>query len=137
MVSRDVILIRINKLREYMTFLDTIKNYSKEEYTSNPMIYASTERFLHLSIECILDIGNHIISDLRYRKPENNKDIFEVLYENKLIEHDLKENLCKMAQFRNILVHDYIKLDREIVYEIVTNNIKDLKTFIDVITEYI
>lgn len=137
MVSRDVILIRINKLIEYMIFLDTIKEYTKEEYISNPMVFGSAERFLHLSIECAIDTANHIISDLRFRKPENIKDIFEVLYENKLLQGDLKENLCKMAQFRNILVHDYIKLDKEIVYDVVTNNTKDLKTFIDVISDYI
>lgn len=137
MVNRDVVLSRIDKLNEYMEFLKSVKDYSKEEYVNTPMVFGSTERFLHLAIECVLDIGNHIISDLRFRKPENNRDIFEILYENKLLPLELKENLCKMAQFRNILVHDYMKLDRGIVYGIVINNLKDLEEFVVNVSDYI
>lgn len=137
MVNRDIVLSRIDKLNEYMGFLKSVKNYTKEEYINTPMIFGSTERFLHLAIECVLDIGNHIISDLRYRKPQNNRDIFEVLYENDILPLELKENLCKMAQFRNILVHDYMKLDRGIVYGIVINNLNDLQEFVVNVSDYI
>lgn len=137
MVNRDVVLSRIDKLNEYMGFLKSVKNYSKEEYINTPLIFGSTERFLHLAIECVLDIGNHIISDLRFRKPQNNRDIFEILYENNILPLELKENLCKMAQFRNILVHDYMKLDREIVYGIVINNLNNLEEFVIEVSDYI
>ncbi|MEA4825342.1 MAG: DUF86 domain-containing protein [Clostridium sp.] len=137
MVKREIVISRVDKLKEYLGYLKSIKQYSKEEYINNPMIYGSSERFLHLAIECVIDIGNHVISDMRYRKPENNRDIFEVLYENKLINEKLKINLCNMAGFRNILVHDYLKIDREIVYEVILNNLKDIEKFIKVIVEYI
>lgn len=137
MVKREIIISRIDKLKEYLTYLDSVNKYTKEEYTNNPLIYGSSERFLHLSIECAIDIGNHIISDMRYRKPESNKDIFEVLYENKLIDEKLKNNLCNMAGFRNILVHDYLKLNRGMVYEIILNNLGDIEKFVSIISEYI
>jgi uncharacterized protein YutE (UPF0331/DUF86 family) len=137
MVKREVVLSRIDKLKEYLKYLSYVKNYTKENYIDDPMIYGSTERFLHLSIECVIDIGNHVISDMRYRKPESNKDIFLVLYENKIIEEKLKDNLSNMAGFRNILVHDYLRLDRAIVYDIVLNNLKDIEKFIRIIVEYV
>ncbi len=51
-------------------------------------------------IECAIDIGNHIISDMRYRKPETNRDVFEILHENEIISLKLKENLGNMAFLR-------------------------------------
>lgn len=137
MVSSNILISKINNLKEYIDYLSGITNYSKDEYIASPMIYASFERFLHLSIECVLDIGNHIISDLRYRKPESNRDIFEVLYENNIISLELKEKLIKMADFRNILVHDYMKLDREIVYTVINNNLGDIEEFIKIIADFI
>lgn len=137
MVKRDVVISRVNKLNEYVDILKSVKKYDKEIYINDPLIYGSSERFLHLSIECILDIGNHVIADMRYRKPENNKDIFLVLHENKIIDEKLRNNLCNMAGFRNILVHDYMRLDRGLVYEIINNNLKDIEEFIRVIIEYI
>jgi uncharacterized protein YutE (UPF0331/DUF86 family) len=137
MVKREIIIFRLEKLKEYMKFLNSIKNIDKEKYINDPMIYGASERFLHLSIECVLDIANHLISDLNFRKPESNRDLFEILYENKLLKVDLKESLCNMASFKNILVHDYLKLDRGIVYEIIIDNLKDIECFIDVTVEYI
>ncbi|AKA69343.1 type VII toxin-antitoxin system HepT family RNase toxin [Clostridium scatologenes] len=137
MVKREIVISRIDKLNEYINILKSAKNYDKKKYIDDPLIYGSSERFLHLSIECVLDIGNHVISDMRYRKPENNKDIFLVLHENKIINEKLKNNLCNMAGFRNILVHDYMKLDRGLVYDIINNNLKDIEAFVKIIVEYI
>lgn len=137
MVKRELVLSRLEKLNEYIKVLKTIKNYSEEEYISNPMIYGSMERFLHLSIECVLDISNHLISDLSLRRPDSNREIFIILCENKIIDEKLKENLCNMAGFRNILVHDYMKLDRIIVYKIINNNLKDIEKFIKIVSTYL
>ncbi|APM39264.1 type VII toxin-antitoxin system HepT family RNase toxin [Clostridium kluyveri] len=137
MVKREIVISRINQLNEYVNILKTIKKYDKETYIKDPLIYGAAERFLHLSIECILDIGNHVISDMGYRKPENNRDIFLVLYENNILDEKIKINLCNMASFRNILVHDYIKLDRELVYGIINNDLKDIEEFVKIIIEYV
>ena len=70
---------------------------------------------MHLAIECVIDISNHAIADMRFRIPDSNMDSFEDLRGNNIIKEKLKNNLCNMASFRNILVHDYIKLDRVVV----------------------
>lgn len=136
MVNKDVLMVRLNKLKEYMTFLDSIKKYTELEYVKDPLIYGSGERFLHLAIECVIDIGNHIIADMKYRKPETNRDVFEILYENEVISLGLKENLTNMASFRNVLVHDYIRIDRPTVYKIIIEDIGDLKSFMKEIIDY-
>lgn len=35
-----------------------------------------------------------------------------------------------MAQFRNVLVHDYAKIDPEIVYMILKKNLSDIREYI-------
>lgn len=130
MVNQDVIMTRLSKLNEYLSFLQKVADYSETEYISDPFIYGASERFLHLAIECSIDIANHIISDMRYRKPESNRDIFEVLSENKIIDKRLTESLGNMASFRNILVHDYLRIDRKMVYKIITKELDDIRLFI-------
>lgn len=137
MVRRDIVLSRVDKLKEYISFLENIKNYTREEYVRDPLVYGSSERFLHLAIECVLDIGNHIISDMRYRKPDSNRDIFQVLFENGIFDETLEDNLCNMASFRNILVHDYLKLNRAMIYDIIQMNLCDIKQFINIVVEYL
>ncbi|QAA34750.1 type VII toxin-antitoxin system HepT family RNase toxin [Clostridium manihotivorum] len=137
MVKREIVITRLNKLKEYIDFLNNIKKHSKEEYLGDPFIYGATERFLHLSIECVLDISNHVIADMRFRRPESNREIFQILCDNNIIDRTLSSNLSNMAGFRNILVHDYVRLDREVVYDIIINHLKDIESFMKIISEYI
>lgn len=78
-----------------------------------------------------------MISDMGYRKPSSNGEIFIILFENKIIDNNMKTNLCNMAGFRNILVYDFVNLDREVVYDIIKNNIKDIENFRDIVMNYI
>ncbi len=76
-----------------------------------------------------------MISDMNYRKPENNRDIFEILNENNIINEKLKNSLCNMAGFTNILLHNYLKLNRGMVYDIISNNLTDIKKFIKIVAK--
>ncbi len=97
----------------------------------DPFVHGTAERNLHLAIECLLDIGNHIIADRNYSKPESYADIFKILSDEHVISQELYNNLEGMAAFRNILVHDYLRLNRKRVYEIIKLNscfLKELGT---------
>ncbi|MGE5605129.1 MAG: type VII toxin-antitoxin system HepT family RNase toxin [Bacteroidota bacterium] len=130
MVDKNLILIKTDKIKEYLGFLRDLRQYPLNEFKTNPQIFGSAERFLQLAIESAIDIGNHLISDLRLRKPGTNREIFEILNEHGIITAGLRDSLCKMAQFRNILVHDYLRIDREIVFTILRRDLKNLEEFV-------
>ena len=123
MVNVSVLNARLEKLREYLDVLRSIREYDLERFRRDPLVYGAAERYLHLSIECLIDIGNHVISDRGYRKPQNYADVFMVLNEEDIISDELLEKIEGMAAFRNILVHDYLRLDRDRVYTLFSEKI--------------
>lgn len=130
MVNVELLKIKLAQLAEYFADLQEIQGITQEEYNSEKKIRRYVERTLHLAIECALDIGSHIIADNGWREPIDNKDIFAVLEENAVVSRGLSPRLQKMAQFRNVLVHDYAKVDPEIVYLILNKNLSDFREFI-------
>jgi len=62
MIDLKVVNSRIAKLREYLKILKELSTESEKEFIKNYKIYGLAERYLQLTIECILDIGNHLIS---------------------------------------------------------------------------
>ncbi len=131
MVKVEVLQKRIKKAQEYLQFLEDIRvKYNIEEFKNNPMIFGSTERFLHLVIEALLDIGNHIISDQDLGEVEFYKDIPELLYQNNFITEEQKGIFVEITGFRNILVYDYLEIDLDIVYKILKNNLSDLNSIL-------
>ncbi|MDD2628977.1 MAG: DUF86 domain-containing protein [Limnochordia bacterium] len=86
------------------------------------------ERTLHLAAEKCLDIANHIIAYEGYREPQSNSDCFQI-HEQGIIELQLADRMKTMAQFRNIVVHDYLRIDPKIVYAVLKDNIPDIVLF--------
>lgn len=136
-VNERIVTNRISKLREYLKVLKELQKASFEEFTSNPRVRYSAERCLHLAIECIINIGNHIISALQMRKPEEYHDIALILEENGVIPSEFAEEFVKMIRFRNILVHDYVGLDVSKVYSFLQGRLRDFELFIEYITEFL
>ncbi len=129
MVNQEVLTRLLKLLEEYLHDLRDAQQTTWDEFTDNKVIRRYIERTLQLAIESCLDIGSHIISDERFREPEDNEDIFAVLAENKVISKSQLSQLMKMAQFRNLIVHNYARIDPAIVYGILKERLGDLQDF--------
>lgn len=135
LVNIEIIQKKISKLKDYIALLEKIQKYSKDTFIKDPVIHGAAERYLQLAIESIFDIGNHIISDKNLRKPTTYFDILVILKEEKILAEKTFEEAKGMAGFRNALVHDYLELDLEIVYDVLMNNTNVLKKIIREFTE--
>lgn len=127
MVRKELIAARLERLSDYMKILKAIRKYSHDNFKNDVFIHATTERYLQLAIECVLDIGNHVIADRSFRKPDTYAEIFEILAENKVITKRLLKELEGMVAFRNILVHDYLRVDLDKVYDILHKRLPSLE----------
>ncbi len=126
-IKSEVIRKRLNKLDEYLQILYGLQKYTLEEFLSNPEHYASVERFLHMAIESTIDIGGHIVSGLGLGEVNWYSDIAALMEEKGYISVELREKWIRIVGFRNILVHQYIEVDRKIVYDVLQNKLSDLE----------
>jgi uncharacterized protein YutE (UPF0331/DUF86 family) len=108
-----------------------------ETYLENKLIRRAVERTLHLAVQVCLDIGQHLIAQRGFRMPEDNKDVFVVLGDEGVISEDLLPRLVTMAQFRNLIVHDYARIDNQVVFGILKRRLGDLDAFAQAIVLYL
>ena len=111
MVNTDLLKQRLILLCEYIDDLEKAAVITYEGFLQDKVARRYIERTLHLAIEACMDIGSHVIADLRLREPESNKDIFLILVENGFLAEEKKDDYRKMAGFRNVIVHDYVRLE--------------------------
>ena len=137
MVRPEIIRKRLNKLDEYLAILENARRYSWEEFVADPERYGSVERFLHLSLEALQDMGNHIIADLELGVVDRSRDIPEIFANQRWIDETMKDTWIRMIGFRNILVHYYLEVDRRIVYEMLQNRLDGLKQVRDVFVQFL
>jgi uncharacterized protein YutE (UPF0331/DUF86 family) len=136
MVDRHVVQARIGKIREYVALLRQIRRSTKEaSFIRDPLVYGNAERYLQLAIQGVLDISNHILADSDSRLPRDNKELFDLLATRKVLPVRLARKLVAMAGFRNILVHEYLEIDRRRVYQILRDDLDDFERFIRAVTK--
>ena len=129
MVDKNLILRKLSTLDEYLKQINEYANISLNEYADDWKVQRIVERTLQMMIETCLDVSGHIISDERFRIPETYADMFRILVDNEILKEAQLEALEKMAKFRNIIVHDYEKIDTGIVLGILQENLKDFEGF--------
>lgn len=127
-LTYNKLIAKLERLDEYLVYLQELQRVNKDAFVSDYHLFGLAERYLQLSIEILLDVGKLMVLSENLRRPEDNQDIFVVLQEHHVISVPLTEQLLGIANFRNILVHDYEKIDREIVYHKLQKN---LDTFIN------
>ena len=131
MVDRYVVVTRIAKIREYVALLRKIRSLADERhFVSDPLIYGNAERYLQLAIQAVLDISHHIVADRNLALPDDSKSLFELLAREKVVSRALAARLTAMAGFRNVLVHEYLEIDRRRVYRALTKELRDFESFI-------
>lgn len=123
------IISKLERLDEYLKFLKEIQKVNKKKFTEDFHFYGLAERYFQLSIEIVLDVGKLILVAKNLKRAEDNGDVFEILNDNKFISKKLFSRLAGINSFRNILVHDYEKIDREIVYKKLQKNLEDFIDF--------
>ena len=137
MVDKNLILRKLSNLDEYLKQINEYANISSKDYATDWKIQRIVERTLQMMIETCLDVSGHIISDEKLRVPETYADMFRILVENDILKGSQLEAFEKMAKFRNIVVHDYEKIDAGIVIGILQKNLKDFEVFKAAIIDYL
>lgn len=91
---------------------------------------------LQISIQMIIDIGNHILASLRENQVEEYVEIIDRLGEKEIIPKEFAKKIRPMAGLRNLLVHEYGIIEVEKIYKILQNNIVDFEEFHEYIQKY-
>jgi uncharacterized protein YutE (UPF0331/DUF86 family) len=137
MVDKTLILRKLSTLDEYLKQITEYANISSKNYAADWKIQRIVERTLQMMIETCLDVSGHIISDEKLRVPETYADMFRILVENDILKGSQLEAFEKMAKFRNIIVHNYEKIDAGIVLGILKKNLNDFEGFKATIIDYL
>lgn len=135
MVDQNTLVSRLSALEEYCAKLETFREYNLDEFLDDGDIHHLAERYLHLACECMIDIGQHIISDLGFRTPSNYQDVMEVLREEGVLDDALSVRLRQWMGFRNILVHLYLVIDHEKSYQAITEDLDEIRAFLRIISQ--
>jgi uncharacterized protein YutE (UPF0331/DUF86 family) len=111
------LLERIEQLEENIVMLKKLhENYSLEDIKANRLDEWALRYGLFESIQIIIDITCHISSKYNLGTTKTYTSCVKNLVNHKFINEKLAKNLVSAIGLRNILIHEYVKIDTEQLY---------------------
>ncbi len=132
-----LILRKLTELEECLAQVREFATLSIAEYSTDWKAQRIVERTLQMMIELCVDIAGHLVSDRRLRIPVSYADTFRVLVEGGILDDDLGKIMEKTAEFRNVGVHHYDRLDSSMVITIPRKHLDDFLQFRDAVLKVI
>ncbi|HLC58179.1 MAG TPA: DUF86 domain-containing protein [Candidatus Nanoarchaeia archaeon] len=125
------ILEKIGEIKEVLNQLSSFTPSTLEDYKSDTIKKAACEHYFEKTVQAITDIAFLTIKLKKWRVPQDDSDAFSVLEENKVINQHLAKRLQDAKGMRNIISHEYARVNDELVYASVTEELgKDAEEFI-------
>jgi len=115
-VNKNSINQKLKKLDESIKMLEEYRKIREKDFIKDNTITGAAIHYSVLGIEIIIDIGNHILVEVFQEHADSYEEIILKLGNRKIIPENFAKNNADMAKFRNLLIHEYIKIDLKEVY---------------------
>src|SRR3989344_84039 len=106
---------KIDEITELIEQFRSIVPSNLDEYKSNLEKRAACERYFEKIVEAVVDLAFLFIKFKKLKIPQDDADAFNILLDNKIIDNNLSVRLKDAKGMRNIIAHEYGKIDDEIV----------------------
>ncbi len=132
--------IVVNKVQSIQRCIER----ASEEYcaagTNFPTDYTRQDAaVLNITRACeqAIDLANFLIKTHKMGIPTSSGESFALLARKHVIPTALEEKMRSMVGFRNVAVHEYRKLDIDIVEAVIRTGLNDLRAFTDHVVKYL
>jgi uncharacterized protein YutE (UPF0331/DUF86 family) len=127
-VDRARVLAKLDELHGYLRELRSVVPDRFEDYLAVEK-RRSCERLLQVSVEAVIDTCSLLVTDLRLGLPGDEDDLLEKLAAEGVLSRTTVGLVRRMKGMRNILVHEYGRVDDALVFETVRERLDDFTAF--------
>ena len=130
MVDTDLILAKAGSVKRHLNRVFEKRNIDLRTFLKDIDIQESILFNIQMAVQNCIDIAAHIISDEGFGLPGSTNEMFYLLEENGYLDHEITEKMVKSVGLRNLVVHEYSKIDLDRIFEVAQKDITDLNEYL-------
>lgn len=116
MVDRPRVLALIDVVEQHVAHIETMTPRVYDAYASDPRTRLAVERAVQVAVEAVIDAAALVAAGKRVGLPSDEENLAEGLLRAGCLDADEAVILRDLRRFRNVLVHQYGKLDHARVH---------------------
>jgi len=127
---------RLDELSERLARLRPLAQKTRAEFDADAYLRDIVERNLEIAAQCCIDISNRIISLEKAQKPRDYYEAVIRMGELGVLPADFARKLAPIAGLRNVLVHEYVSVDWDEIYDNL-QHLDDLARFAELVRRWL
>lgn len=84
---------------------------------------------LQRAVQAAIDLATHIVASEGLGLSDTIRGNFKLLQDAGMLNEEITRKMESMVGFRNIAIHDYEVIDKEVLKSILSGNLKDIEDF--------
>ncbi len=137
MLDRPLIEQHLQNMEEALTNLARYRSLGFDDFEKDLSLIWVSERGLQILIQNLLDIGAHILASELRTDWDDYGEIISKLGQHGVLPRVFAEKIKGMAGLRNILVHEYLRVDTKRIYDLLVNKLDDFTEFMRSVHHYL
>ena len=140
MIRKDLVQRKISLIQDELVKLRQFETMTLDEIATDFLKQNALERILEKIINRAIDINNHLIAELAKETtspPKDYHDTFLRLAELGLYPLEFAREIAKSVGTRNMLAHEYERVDEKAVYDSIGDCLKDYHAYGDYILKFL
>jgi len=133
LVDKDLILAKAGSVKSHLNRVIEKRDVDLDSFIKDIDRQESILFNIQTAVQNCIDIAAHIISEESFGVPGSTTEMLYILGKNGYLDNDLTQKMVKAVGFRNLIVHEYGKIELEQAYEIAQNDINDLNEYLKAI----
>jgi len=135
MVDEDRVLRLLRSITDDVSVLKS-ESEAGEDRREDPIWLRGVKYTFVTAIEACVDVAQHICATEGWGPPADNGDAVRLLGDHGVCTPGLARSIRQAVGFRNVLVHDYIRVNDEIVIDRL-KSLGDLEEFVTQVAAFV
>jgi uncharacterized protein YutE (UPF0331/DUF86 family) len=110
------------------------RDIAEKKDTSDYFVYNTLAMECFQSVNALIEIGEWIATEKKLGFPSTYREIFEILHNYEIIDDETFESIKRLIFLRNLISHEYHKITKDELIEMV-DLLKNAEKFIEKVKE--
>jgi uncharacterized protein YutE (UPF0331/DUF86 family) len=130
MVDRDLLIAKAASVKNHLKRIEARRGNSLQNFITDIDRQDIVLFNMQMAIQNCVDIAALIVGEKGFGIPGSTNELFYMLEENGFLPLEIAEKMARAVGFRNLMVHEYAKIDIEQVYTFAQGHLDDFTDYL-------